>query len=61
MNRAAWDALPEDLKAIVETSAQAIDLDVTAEYMNGNTNALRQLMDDPNVEFAAFLTTSSRI
>jgi TRAP-type mannitol/chloroaromatic compound transport system substrate-binding protein len=34
----------------VETSAQAINLDVAAEYTNGNANALRQLMDDPNVE-----------
>ncbi len=54
VNRAAWDALPDDLRAIVETSAQAINLDVTAEYMNGNTNSLRQLMDDPNVELRRF-------
>jgi TRAP-type mannitol/chloroaromatic compound transport system substrate-binding protein len=50
VNEDAWEALPPDLKAIVETSAQAINLDVAAEYTNGNANALRQLMDDPNVE-----------
>jgi TRAP-type mannitol/chloroaromatic compound transport system substrate-binding protein len=54
VNRAAWDSLPDDLKSIVETSAQAINLDVAAEYMNGNANALRQLMDDPNVELRSF-------
>ncbi len=54
VNREAWDALPPELQAIVETSAQAIDLDVTAEYMNGNTNALRQLSDDSDVELRRF-------
>jgi TRAP-type mannitol/chloroaromatic compound transport system substrate-binding protein len=54
VNQDAWDALPPDLKAIVETSAQAINLDVAAEYTNGNANALRQLMDDSTVELRRF-------
>lgn len=54
VHREAWDALPDDLKAIVETAAQAINLDMTAEYMHGNTTALQQLVDDPNVELRRF-------
>ncbi len=54
VNRDAWESLPPEFQAIVETSAQAIDLDITAEYMNGNTNALRQLADDSAVELRRF-------
>ena len=54
VNREAWEALPADLKSLVETAAQAINLDMTAEYMHGNAMALRQLVDDPNVELRRF-------
>ncbi|MDX1516255.1 MAG: TRAP transporter substrate-binding protein [Woeseiaceae bacterium] len=54
VNKAAWEALPGDLQSIVETSCQAINCDMNAEYMNGNTDALRQLVDDPNVELREF-------
>lgn len=54
VNREAWDSLPADLQAIVEIACQAITTDMAAEYVNGNSNALRQLFDDPDVEVRAF-------
>jgi TRAP-type mannitol/chloroaromatic compound transport system substrate-binding protein len=54
VNDAAWDSLPPDLQAIVETSCQAINLDMCAEYIHGNADALQQLVADPNVELRKF-------
>lgn len=54
VNADAWAALPDDLKAIVDVSCQAINMDMNAEYMHGNTDALQQLMEDPNVELRRF-------
>jgi TRAP-type mannitol/chloroaromatic compound transport system substrate-binding protein len=54
VNRKAWDALPADLQAIVEISCQAVNLDVHAEYTNGNTTALQSLIDNPDVELRKF-------
>jgi TRAP-type mannitol/chloroaromatic compound transport system substrate-binding protein len=54
INKAAWDSLPPDLQAIVETTCQAITTDMVAEYTHGNTYALQQLVDDPNVEVRKF-------
>ncbi len=50
VHKAAWESLPEDLKAIVDIACQSINQDMVAEYTHGNTNALQQLLDDPNVE-----------
>jgi TRAP-type mannitol/chloroaromatic compound transport system substrate-binding protein len=54
VNKQAWDTLPPDLKAIVELAAQAINLDMQAEYNYGNAMALQQLMNDPGVEIRPF-------
>lgn len=54
VNKDAWDTLPDDLKAIVELAAQAISLDMQAEYNYGNAMALKQLQDDPDVEIRRF-------
>jgi TRAP-type mannitol/chloroaromatic compound transport system substrate-binding protein len=54
VNQAAWDSLPDDLKAIVRVACQATNLDMTSEYMARNANALRQLEEDPNVEILSF-------
>ena len=54
VNRGAWDALPDDLKAIVEISCQAVNADMNAEYVHGNVGALEQLVADPNVELREF-------
>ncbi len=54
INRAAWDSLPPDLQAIVETTCQSITTDMVAEYTHGNAYAFQQLLDDPNVEVRRF-------
>jgi TRAP-type mannitol/chloroaromatic compound transport system substrate-binding protein len=54
INQSAWDALPDDLKAIVEVACQAANQDMIAEYMARNAGALRQLDEDPGVEILAF-------
>jgi TRAP-type mannitol/chloroaromatic compound transport system substrate-binding protein len=54
INQAAWDSLPDDLKAIVEVACQATNQDMTSEYMARNAAALRQLDADPDVEILSF-------
>jgi len=54
INSDAWASLPPDLQAIVETSCQAINTDMMAEYTHGNAVALHQLMNDPNVDIRPF-------
>ncbi len=54
VNKAAWDSLPDDLKAIIDITAQAITTDMAAEYTYGNTMSLQQLKADPNVEIRQF-------
>ncbi len=50
INKNAWESLPADLQAIVETSCQAITTDMMAEYTHGNALALQQLIGDPEVD-----------
>ena len=54
VNKAAWESLPSDLQAIVETTCQSITTDMVAEYTHGNAYALQQLKDDPKVELRKF-------
>ena len=54
INREAWDSLPDDLKAVVEVACQAVNMDMTSEYMARNADALRQLDQDPEVEILSF-------
>jgi len=54
IHKAAWDALPADLREIVRTTAQAITTDMAAEYTHGNALSLTQLQADPNVEIRPF-------
>ena len=54
VNRDAWNSLPDDLQAIVETTAQAVNSDMLAQYVHGNTMALKNLQADPNVEVRSF-------
>lgn len=54
VNKKAWDSLPPDLQAILETTCQAITTDMVAEYTHGNAYALQQLIDDPDVEIRQF-------
>jgi TRAP-type mannitol/chloroaromatic compound transport system substrate-binding protein len=54
INQAAWNSLPDDLKAIVEVACQATNQDMTSEYMARNAAALRQLDENPEVEILSF-------
>ena len=54
VNREAWESLPDDLQAIVETTAQAVNCDMLAQYVHGNTMALKNLQADTNVEVRPF-------
>jgi TRAP-type mannitol/chloroaromatic compound transport system substrate-binding protein len=54
VNADAWASLPPDLQSLVATTAQAITNDMMAEYTHGNAVALRQLVDDPNVDVRPF-------
>ncbi|MEM8815310.1 MAG: TRAP transporter substrate-binding protein [Pseudomonadota bacterium] len=54
VNKEAWETLPDDLKAIVEIAAQAVNSDMLAEFVHGNTTALARLKDNPDVEIRAF-------
>jgi len=54
INKEAWESLPADLQAIVETTCQSITTDMVAEYTHGNAYALQQLVDDPDVELRKF-------
>jgi len=54
VNAEAWASLPPDLQAIVAVACQAVNLDMTAEYMARNANALRELQANPNVEVLEF-------
>jgi len=54
VHKAAWDSLPDDLKAIVDIACQSINQDMVAEYTHGNAIALQQLIADPDVELRPF-------
>ncbi|MEM8682130.1 MAG: hypothetical protein AAGF72_01800 [Pseudomonadota bacterium] len=54
INAEAWASLPDDLKAIVEVTAQAITTDMAAEYTYGNTRSLQQIKQDPSIELRRF-------
>ncbi|MBT8084660.1 MAG: TRAP transporter substrate-binding protein [Woeseia sp.] len=54
INKEAWDTLPKDLQAIVEVCCQAINLDIQAEYIWGNAQALHELKQDSTVELREF-------
>jgi len=46
VNLDAWNTLPQDLKAMVEVACQAMNLDMTAEFMARNATALAQMRAD---------------
>ena len=50
VNKDAWNSLPADLQAILETASLAANTDMLAEYTARNNFALRELVDNQNVE-----------
>lgn len=49
VNEEAWSSLPDDLKGIVRTCADAANIDITAEYNARSGPALRSLVQDHGV------------
>ena len=50
VNKAAFDALPEDLQAIVQYACHAADLDMHANFTSENNKALKVLVEQYGVE-----------
>lgn len=50
INKTAWEALPADLQAMVETAARAVNQDMLDEYTARNNAALVQLVDEHGVQ-----------
>jgi TRAP-type mannitol/chloroaromatic compound transport system substrate-binding protein len=54
VNRKAWESLPVDLQAIVRIACQAAVVDMTSEFMARNAYALKQLMDEGDIELREY-------
>lgn len=50
VNKDAFEALPEDLKVIVETASRAANQDMLDEFTGRNNDALRELVDNHGVQ-----------
>ncbi len=57
VNRKAFEGLPEDLRAIVETACKAVNLDLLSEFTARNNAALHQLVTEHKVALRAFPET----
>jgi TRAP-type mannitol/chloroaromatic compound transport system substrate-binding protein len=54
VNKAAFEALPEDLKTIVEYACRGVNESMLAEYAFRNPSALKTLIDEHKVELRPF-------
>ncbi len=54
VNKTAFDALPVDLQAVVEVACQAANMDMTAEFMARNGDALIRLQQEHGVKLRTF-------
>ena len=50
VNNDAWNSLPPDLQAIIETAAKAVNQDLLDEYTASNNKALKELIETHGVE-----------
>ena len=50
VNKPAFDALPEDLRAMIEVTAQAINADALADFTAHNGRALQTLLQEHGVQ-----------
>jgi TRAP-type mannitol/chloroaromatic compound transport system substrate-binding protein len=50
VNKEAWESLPADLQAIVETAARAVNQDMLDEFTALNNNALQTLLNEHGVQ-----------
>lgn len=53
-NKELFEALPEDLQAIMMTAAEASSLDMTDEFTARNSTALKELVEEHGVELRQF-------
>jgi len=54
VNLEAWNALPDDLKAVVSEAAQASNLSMISEFTFRNAQALKALVDEHGIKLRAF-------
>ena len=54
VNKEAFEALPDDLQAIIEVATRAINEDMLAEYTARNNAALRELVNKHGVKVRPF-------
>ena len=54
VNKAAFEALPEDLQKVVELACSAINDQMTAEFTARNAQSLQQLLADGDVDIRPF-------
>ena len=54
VNLDAWNALPDDLKAVVEEAARASNLSMISEFTYRNAEALNTLVNEHDVKLRAF-------
>jgi TRAP-type mannitol/chloroaromatic compound transport system substrate-binding protein len=54
VNKAAFEALPEDLQAIVEAATEAVNANMLAEFTARNGRSLDQLLTEHKVELRRF-------
>jgi TRAP-type mannitol/chloroaromatic compound transport system substrate-binding protein len=54
VNKTAFDALPEDLRSIVEHAAKSINVTMLSEFTARNGRALKTLIEEHNVEVRRF-------
>lgn len=54
MNKAKWDALPNDLKSVVEFACKATTLDMLSAYTYHDVEAMGRLVKDYGVHIKAF-------
>jgi TRAP-type mannitol/chloroaromatic compound transport system substrate-binding protein len=54
INQRAYDALPDDLKAVVTGACRIVNNDMLAEYTARNPAALKSLVEDHGVTVAQF-------
>ncbi|GAB2801899.1 TRAP transporter substrate-binding protein DctP [Halomonas shantousis] len=50
LNKQIWDSLPDDLKAILETSVDAMAYEMVAELKTRDMAAVREARQDPDIE-----------
>jgi len=54
VNKEAYDALPADLQAIIEVASQAAAMDMYAEFIARNVDALKSLVEEHGVQLREF-------